>query len=251
MCIKLRIVFPKNVQQERLQELAKKAAELAEVRKKAREEALEWSQRHAESDEEKEKEKKKKPRGRARTEATGSADEGEPRKKRRGGKLKKEVDAGEEEAALFSGEEEDSKPAAKKVRYCSMCFGGVLMSGCSGPRNGLSEMTTKRKKLVDLAGNKCRFQLQSCSFYTYASLLAKVESTFRTLTKRWRDLLPYCSCFIIHVLYHCADVHIMSFCYPSAVLITSTVSMPYVSRRLGTKFSEARESAIRAFKWDD
>ncbi|THH01100.1 hypothetical protein EW026_g1546 [Hermanssonia centrifuga] len=82
--------------------------------KKAREEALEWSQRHAESDEEKEKEKKKKPRGRARTEATGSADEGEPRKKRRGGKLKKEVDAGEEEAALFSGEEEDSKPAAKK-----------------------------------------------------------------------------------------------------------------------------------------
>jgi RNA polymerase-associated protein CTR9 len=98
-----------------LEEAAKK---LAEERRAAREQALEWSREvKMESDEEREKKAKRAVR-RVKTEGGASGDEGEQKKKKRT-KTRKSTMAedGEEEEALFSGEEEDSKPP-RKVR-CS------------------------------------------------------------------------------------------------------------------------------------
>ncbi|KAI5118232.1 hypothetical protein M0805_008868 [Coniferiporia weirii] len=102
-------------------ELAHQARILAEERRRAREEALQWSTAlGADSDEEKEKRPRKGAKKQQRTEAV-SGDEaptpsGEAKKKRKG-KLKKEKDAtggeGEgsgEEVALFSGEEAEDRP---------------------------------------------------------------------------------------------------------------------------------------------
>lgn len=87
---------------------------MAEERRQARVQALEWSREvKMESDEERERKSKK---GRKIKMENGSGDEGiEPKKKKRG-KIKKE--GGQEDAddqTLFSNEE-DEKPA-KKVRY--------------------------------------------------------------------------------------------------------------------------------------
>ena len=68
------------------------------------------------SDDEKEQKKTKKSRGRPRPEPGLSGDEGEPRKKRRGGKLRKDGEGAEEDGALFSGDEDaENRPAARKV----------------------------------------------------------------------------------------------------------------------------------------
>lgn len=103
-------------QRERLEKLRQQAEELTEQRKRAREEAHKWTLESKDSDDEKEPKKTKKPRGRARPEAGLSGDEGEPRKKRRAGKLRKDGEGAEDDGALFSGEEDgENKPAARKV----------------------------------------------------------------------------------------------------------------------------------------
>lgn len=105
-----------------MEELRVQAEKLAEERRRAREQALEWTRDiKMESDEERERKAKKASR-RVKTEG-GSGDEaGEPKKKRRG-KLKKTNGAvdGEDAAALFSGDEEGEKPA-RKVRGCFCVF---------------------------------------------------------------------------------------------------------------------------------
>ncbi|OBZ70980.1 Tetratricopeptide repeat protein 1 [Grifola frondosa] len=102
----------------RVEELRKEAEKLAEERRIAREQALEWTRDiKNESDEERERKAKKASSRRARVEG-GSGDEaGEPktRKKRGGGKLKKVADTGDGDEALFSGEDEADKPAKKRT----------------------------------------------------------------------------------------------------------------------------------------
>ena len=101
-----------------MEELRIQAEKLAEERRIAREQALEWTREvQMESDEERER-KSKRASKKIKTEESG--DEGaalsEPKKKRKG-KLKRAGDQGGEDAneQLFSDEEVDSKPA-KKVR---------------------------------------------------------------------------------------------------------------------------------------
>lgn len=100
-----------------MEELKLQAEALAEERRKAREQAAEWTReiRLLDSDDDKEK----KPRRKRAKAEIGSGDEGlppvgdsEPKKKRRG-KLRKKDDAGGADAALFSGDEEPDKPARK------------------------------------------------------------------------------------------------------------------------------------------
>ncbi|KII92703.1 hypothetical protein PLICRDRAFT_51061 [Plicaturopsis crispa FD-325 SS-3] len=95
------------------EELRIQAEKLAEERRIAREQALEWTREvKMESDEERER-KTRKPARKVKAE-NGSGDEaGEPKKKRRG-KLKKNNELeDDEEAALFS-DEEDEKPTKKR-----------------------------------------------------------------------------------------------------------------------------------------
>ena len=73
-------------QRERLEKLRQQAEELAEQRKRAREEVHKWALESRDSDDEKEQKRPKKARGKTRPEPGLSGDEGEPRKKRRGGK---------------------------------------------------------------------------------------------------------------------------------------------------------------------
>ncbi|TBU31622.1 RNA polymerase II-associated protein [Dichomitus squalens] len=99
----------------RLEELRKQAEKLAEERRIAREQAQEWTRevRRMESDEEKEKAAKKAKRGKRTEHVSGDEGvEGEPKPKKRKGKLKKSADSGaeNEDEALFSGEDEDQKP---------------------------------------------------------------------------------------------------------------------------------------------
>lgn len=88
---------------------------MAEERRKAREQALEWTREvRMESDEERERKAKKATR--KKTDALGSGDEGtgEPKKKRRSKLKKAEMADGDD--ALFSGEDETTDRPAKKVR---------------------------------------------------------------------------------------------------------------------------------------
>jgi RNA polymerase-associated protein CTR9 len=93
------------------------AEKLAEERRIAREQALEWTREvQMESDEERERKSKRAPK-KVKTEAE-SGDEGlataaEPKKKRKG-KLKKANDQGDDNEQLFSDEDMDSKPAKKR-----------------------------------------------------------------------------------------------------------------------------------------
>lgn len=104
------------LQRARVEELKKQAEQLAEERRKAREQALEWTRDiKLESDEERERKAAKKANRRVKTEGV-SGDEGlaaEPRKKRRAGKLKRPAGEEGEDGALFSGDEDGEKPAKK------------------------------------------------------------------------------------------------------------------------------------------
>ncbi|KAF9449178.1 RNA polymerase II-associated protein [Macrolepiota fuliginosa MF-IS2] len=87
---------------------------LAEERRLAREQAMEWTREvRMESDEEKEKKPKKarKPRS-----EVPSGDEGEPRKKRRGKLKKAGSDQGDEEGAIFTDEEEVERPKKRATK---------------------------------------------------------------------------------------------------------------------------------------
>lgn len=103
-----------------MEELRIQAEKLAEERRIAREQALEWSREvQMESDEERERKSKrssKKIKVEVESGDEGVATPSEPKKKRKG-KLKRSGDQGGEDnnEQLFSGEEMDSKPA-KKVR---------------------------------------------------------------------------------------------------------------------------------------
>ena len=110
-----------------MEELRIQAEKLAEERRIAREQALEWSREvQMESDEERERKSKrssKKVKVEAESGDEGIATPSEP-KKRRKGKLKRSGDqGGEDNEQLFSDEEMESKPP-KKVR-------------CVGHSNGL------------------------------------------------------------------------------------------------------------------
>ncbi len=115
------------LQRARLEELRKQAEKLAEERRIAREQALEWTRevKRIESDEEREKAAKKAKRGKRSENVSGDEGAGgEPKAKKRRGKLKKSAESGgeNEDDALFSGDEEEQKP--KKVRRVwYACFG--------------------------------------------------------------------------------------------------------------------------------
>jgi len=106
-----------------MEELRAEAEQLAEERRIAREQAMEWTREvRMESDEERERKSKKtkKPKG-----EVGSGDEAEPKKKRRG-KLKKAAsEQGDEE---HSEEEEVEKPAKKVFILLSSCLTGYSNS---------------------------------------------------------------------------------------------------------------------------
>jgi len=89
------------------------AEKVAEERRLAREQALEWTRDvHMDSDDEPEKKPKRAKKMKA--EIT-SGDEGEPKKKRKGKLKKSAVEQGDEEQVMFTEEDEAEKPA-KKVR---------------------------------------------------------------------------------------------------------------------------------------
>lgn len=103
------------LQRQRLEELEQQAKELAEQRRAAREQALEWTMnaKGEFSDDEKEKRVKRGPRKDKKVDG-GSGDETTEPKKRRRGKGKKGGDEEHaEEQALFSDQEEGDKPAKK------------------------------------------------------------------------------------------------------------------------------------------
>ncbi|RPD78632.1 RNA polymerase II-associated protein [Lentinus tigrinus ALCF2SS1-7] len=99
-------------ERERLEELRKQAEKLAEERRIAREQALEWTRevKRIESDEEREKAAKKAKRGKRSENVSGDEGAGGEKKKRRGKLKKSESDVEDQNEALFSGEEEEQKP---------------------------------------------------------------------------------------------------------------------------------------------
>ncbi|OJA11248.1 hypothetical protein AZE42_09541 [Rhizopogon vesiculosus] len=104
------------LEREKVEELRRQAGKLAEERRKAREQALEWTRdAQMESDEERERKSK---RAAKKVKVEGeSGDEGAEakKKKRGGGKLKKAIDQDGDNEQLFSDEDVDSKPAKKRV----------------------------------------------------------------------------------------------------------------------------------------
>ena len=127
--------------------LRKQAEILAEERRLAREQALEWSREvKMESDEERERKAKKSRR--VKTEGA-SGDEAPELKKKRKGRTKKEPEG--EEQTLFS--DEDGKPA-KKVSFLTSVNPSLSDRNSDLPRNVRSEMTMM-KELRDHAKNSC------------------------------------------------------------------------------------------------
>lgn len=97
---------------------------MAEERRIAREQAIEWTREvRMESDEERDRRPKKtrKPKNDG-----GSGDEAEPKKKRRG-KLKKPTSEGDtEEQAVFSDKEDTEKPAKKVIKIWFFCLSDLM-----------------------------------------------------------------------------------------------------------------------------
>ena len=131
-----------------MEELRREAEKLAEERRIAREQAMEWTREvNMESDEERER-RQKKPK-KVKHEAP-SGDESEPKKKRRG-KLRRAGSDQDEEQPVFSDEEELEKPAKKVNIYLDLAHNSnslnILLTPFSGPsRSELSGMTMKRMR---------------------------------------------------------------------------------------------------------
>ncbi|KAH9948627.1 RNA polymerase II-associated protein [Amylocystis lapponica] len=105
------------LERDRMEELRVQAEKLAEERRLAREQALEWTREvKMESDEERERKEKKKSSRKVKVEGSGDEAGAEPKKKRRGKLKKTNGAAGEGDDALFSGEEEQDKPARKRTK---------------------------------------------------------------------------------------------------------------------------------------
>ncbi|KAJ7646672.1 RNA polymerase II-associated protein [Roridomyces roridus] len=110
------------LEREKMEALKKDAEKLAEERRVAREQALEWTREvRMESDEEKER----KPKKARKQKADGSGDEAEPPKKKRRGKLKRGGGGGEQEdgadgeaepAAIFSDEDDAERPKKRVTK---------------------------------------------------------------------------------------------------------------------------------------
>lgn len=120
----------------KLEELRQQAEKLAEERRIAREQVLEWTREiQVESEEERER-KAKRASKKLKTE-TESGDEaingGEPKKKRKG-KLKKVNDQGDENEQLFSDEDIDNKPAKKRGAKKRVVRDDDEQEAGSGPR---------------------------------------------------------------------------------------------------------------------
>lgn len=105
-----------------MEELRQQAETLAEQRRVAREQALEWTiNAKGESDDEKEKKVRRGSKKEKKVEG-GSGDEaGEPKKRRRGKAKKGGDDEPTEDQALFSDQEDGDKPA-KKVPLISFHY---------------------------------------------------------------------------------------------------------------------------------
>ncbi|KAF9010665.1 RNA polymerase II-associated protein [Cyathus striatus] len=102
-----------ELERQREEERLREAAKVAEERRAAREQAMEWTREvRMESDEEKEK-KPKKPRKPKQDGASG--DEGEPKKRRRKIRRATSEQGDEEQAAIFSDEEDVERPAKKRT----------------------------------------------------------------------------------------------------------------------------------------
>ncbi|KAF5351734.1 hypothetical protein D9756_007677 [Leucocoprinus leucothites] len=101
------------VERELQEKLRIEAEKLAEERRLAREQAMEWT-REVRMDSDEEKEKKPKKARKPRSEAP-SGDEGEPRRKRRGKLRKASPEPGDEDGAIFTDEEEAERPAKKRT----------------------------------------------------------------------------------------------------------------------------------------
>lgn len=141
------------------------AEKLAEERRLAREQALEWTREvKQESDEEKEKKAKRASRKVNKVDGGASGDEGAPEPKKRRPRRKK-VDAGDEdEEALFSANEEegDSKPVKKaSTVYRRRSSERLTLFSSVHPRSEWSEMRTTKRLLVLPGESKCE------SFATY------------------------------------------------------------------------------------
>ena len=178
-----------------MEELRIQAEKLAEERRIAREQALEWTREvQMESDEERERKSKrssKKVKVEVESGDEGIATPSEP-KKRRKGKLKRSGDQGGEEnnEQLFSDEEVESKPAKKVcsigrtdgLRWCV----DVLLMHNSGERRSGSFATTKiKRRRVDRGRNNCAFFYSAFGSLTGLILAsAKVKNTSPTLTTR-------------------------------------------------------------------
>ncbi|KAJ3844010.1 RNA polymerase II-associated protein [Lentinula raphanica] len=110
------------LEKEKMEALRKEAEKLAQERRLAREQALEWTReaRMNESDEEKEKRPKKAKKVTTKGDGPVSGDENEAPKKKRRGKIKKAngepTEDGEEPAAVFSDAEEGERPTKKRTK---------------------------------------------------------------------------------------------------------------------------------------
>lgn len=106
-----------------MEALRKEAEKLAQERRLAREQALEWTREARMNESEEEKEKSPKKAKKSTGDGTGSGDEGDAPKKKRRGKIRKAngepTEEGEEPAAVFSDEDEAERPT-KKVCICHL-----------------------------------------------------------------------------------------------------------------------------------
>ena len=174
-----------------------------------------------ESDEEREKAAKKAKRGKRTEHVSGDEGvEGEPKPKKRRGKLKKSADSGaeNEDEALFSGEDEEQKP--KKVgtfRCLLVCV--RLDTECvninSARRSELSGTMTKKslRQLRLVRSNSQSLPPCDSVLQLTISLAVKAKRLSRIQTKRCHELCccasaVYISGFVCALCIHLILVHL-------------------------------------------
>lgn len=175
-----------------MEELRREAEKLAEERRLAREQAMEWTREiRVESDEERERKATKKSR-KPKPEGV-SGDEAEPKKKRRG-KLRKTNDQEDgEEQAVFSDEEDMERPA-KKVRFS---FGIQFAIFCLNVedrehqiRSGWYE-TRMTTRWLDHGKSNCMFSLSVARLgndaHSFNFFLARAKRCCRIQTTKCHD----------------------------------------------------------------
>jgi len=131
------------------------AEKLAEERRLAREQALEWT-REVRMDSDDDQEREKRPKRSKKAKADGSGDEEQKKKKR--GKIKKSGnEQGDEDQAMLS-DEDDAEKLTKKVRNPKSDFMARVYHLFSDfPRNEWCEMKMMMKLFLILAKNNSEF----------------------------------------------------------------------------------------------